>query len=269
MSSSSTPSKRTWHDTLFGGYITASTAISAKFNGVTNIELSVATSSPALATASKLFRLTLPRHLPHHKYCLLPIDEPGSGDAWDSTFLSTADMLVWKFVVDLSDSGGGMLFELAGTLCEAQLSVGLCVSPDCTKIRLDPVPPMSLVGVKDQAVSTAAVKLVSATQEAPSSTGTSGKDPGVTHKSAGVVVTDLNGDTRTFRTKAHSAERIILTAGPLRESNSARLTQLMVDLDFTAADFKDQCQRHAYRNIEVGDKLHSLPRIREVDELSA
>jgi hypothetical protein len=56
-------------------------------------------------------------------------------------------------------------------------------------------------------------------------------------------------------------------AGPLRESNRSRLTQLMTDLEFIAADFRDQCQRHAYRPILVGDELHSLSRIREVDQL--
>ena len=268
MATSTTPSKRTWHDSLFGSYTTASPELTEKFIRVASIDFSAVPTSPTVAVVTQLFRLTLHKNLPHHKYCLLPISVPGTGEDWDTTFLSDADMMVWKLAVDLSSSGGGILLDLAGTLREAPLPDGFCVGPNCTKTRLDTVPAKFLVGTPDQGTGLEAARLIRGCGSSPSP-GPAGPEPAATHKHAGVVVTDLNGDPHKFRSKTHSAERILLMAGPLRESNRSRLSQLMTDLEFVATTFKDQCQRHAYRPILVGDELHSLSRIREVDQLPA
>jgi hypothetical protein len=72
----------------------------------------------------------------------------GSGD-WDLQHLSNVKMIVWKVSADLSESGGGILLDVAGALSGAALpsefSVGM-------QVRLDNIPTKFLVGVKNMAV---------------------------------------------------------------------------------------------------------------------
>ena len=155
-SASVTPVKSSWHDIFFGGYMSASVEVDELFQGVSRIDFSVVTTAPSLATIVKLF--TLSTHIPRN-YCLTPVTQPdGSGD-WDVQHLSNVEMVVWKVSADLSESGGGILLEVAGSLSGAALpsefSVGM-------QVRLDNIPTKFLVGVKNMAVAAAAAKVIAA-----------------------------------------------------------------------------------------------------------
>lgn len=96
----------------------ASVEIDALFHGVTRMDFPVVTTDPSLATIVKLFKLST--HIPTN-YCLTPVMQPdGSGD-WDLQHLSNVEMIVWKVSADLSESGGGILLDVAGALSGAAL----------------------------------------------------------------------------------------------------------------------------------------------------
>ena len=175
-------------------------------------------------------------------------------------------MVVWKLAGDLSESGGGILLDLAGTLNSAALPPGLLVG---MQIRLDKVPTKFLVGVKTLAIAAAAVKVVVASGPADGhhtiSPGKHATDTTVVRKAAGCVVEDLNGDTYTLRNKSLSAERISRVGGALRECGAPRLNRLMSDLNFVVNDFKGHCLRQSCRtDLPLGDDMLTFTQLKSV-----
>ena len=222
------------------------------------------TTNPDLATIPKLFKLSA--NISAHGYCLTPLSAPVGNAAWDLTFLSDAEMVVWKVAGDLSDSGGGLLLDLAGTLNSAVLPPELRVG---MQIRLDKAPPSFLVGVKHLAIAIAAIKVVVASSPEDGrptiSPGKHDPDTNVVRKAAGCVVEDLNGDLYTLRNKALSAEKISRVGGALRECGSSRLNRLMSDLNFVVNEFKGLCLRQSCRtHLPIGDDMLTFSQLKSV-----
>ena len=219
----------------------------ALFDGVSRIDFSVATTTPEVTTVAKLFKLST--SLASHNCCLTPLTAPQGTEEWDLTYLSCADLLVWKLAGDLSESGGGLLLDLAGTLRDTAFPPGFCAG---MQVRLDNISTRFLVGVKNFAVALAASKVVAACGSARSpSTISPGKhDPEATvgRKAAGCVVEYLNGDLYTLRNKTLSAERMSRVGGALRECGAQRLDRLMSDLNFVVTEFKGVCMHQSYRS---------------------
>jgi hypothetical protein len=128
-------------------------------------------------------------------------------------------MIVWKVSGDLSESGGGILLDVAGALSGAALPSEFRVG---MQVRLNNIPTKFLVGVKNLAVAAAAARVVAATGPAEVhhtiSPGKHNIDTTVVRKAVGCVVEDLNGDPYTLRNKALSAERISRVGGGRFES---------------------------------------------------
>jgi len=243
--------------------VPASVEIDALFNGVSRVDFSVVTTDRSLATIVKLFKLST--HIPPN-YCLTPVTQPdGSGD-WNVQHLSDVEMIVWKISADLSESGGGILLEVAGALSGAALpsefSVGM-------QVRLDNIPTKFLVGVKNTAVAAAAAGVVAATGPAgvhhTISPGKPNVDTTVVRKAVGCVVEDLNGDPYTLRNKALSAERISRVGRALRECGAQRLDRLMFDLNFGVNEFKGECLRHSCRtDLPVADEMRTFSQLKSI-----
>ena len=237
--------------------MSASLEFDALFQGVSQTDFSVVTTDPSLATIVKLFKLSL--HVPTN-YCLTPVTPPDVTGNWDLKHLSNVEMIVWRVSADLSESGGGILLDVAGALSGAALppefSVGM-------QIRLDNIPTKFLVGVKNMAVAAAAARIVAATGPAEVghtiSPGKHNVDTTVVRKAVGCVVEDLNGDPYTLRNKALSAERISRVGGALRECGAQRLDRLMFDLNFGVNEYKGECLRHSCRtDLPIEDEMRTF-----------
>ena len=100
--STSTPSKRSWGAFYYGGYPIAPQDLIARLDGVVTIPFQGPFQSADDDFTCKLFKLV--KSVSAHGYCLVPIDVPGTNKVWDITYLSDADWMVWKFVIDLTAS---------------------------------------------------------------------------------------------------------------------------------------------------------------------
>lgn len=265
----STPAKRTWASVYHGDYTNASQALSDNFLGVSTLSFSGPFQSLDDDLASKLFKLVKAKTMQTITYCLLPLTAPALNQSWDMSYLSTADIMVFRFVLDLTSSGGGMLFELVGTLLQTTLPTTFTIG---MKIRLDTIPNKFLIGVPGLEPSAEALKLVYNFSSAvpPSSISPSKVGPcsSVLRKAAGCVVDDLNEEPYTLRNKTGSAEKMARVGGVLRECGTFRTNRLMSDLSFDVRDFKSNCMRQAARtDLPIGDEMLTFVHLKSVSHL--
>lgn len=236
-----------------------------RFDGVLNISFQGPFLNDEDDLTSRLFKLA--KSVSTHTYCLVPIDVPGTNSVWDMTYLSNADLMVWRFVIAIASSTGSMLFELVGTLRNAPLPSSY---PIGMKVRLDTSPSKFLVGVQGFAAAAEAVRLalgVGATV-ASISPGKPAHDSTVLRKTAGCLVDDLNGDPYTLRNKAGGSERIARVGGALRECGRSRMDRLLSDLNFVVRDFKGQCVRQSTRvDLPDGDEMLTFTQLKSVTYL--